>query len=165
MTEAYYCEICGAKIAGRPYIAEVDGVEMVLCASCYLKLARSGRARLVRAVEKPTRVKPKREVRRSRLTSIAYEVVEDYAERISEARLRRGLTPREVAERLRISEAVYRKIEQGKFKPSLDLARRIERILGVKIVEPVEEIVEEEASGTLEPPTLGDIVVIRRDED
>ncbi|MMZ71147.1 hypothetical protein D1872_344050 [compost metagenome] len=49
-------------------------------------------------------------------------------------------------------------------KPSIDLARRIESILKIKILEPA-EYEEEEVESEEFYPTLGDIVVVRRDED
>ncbi|GAB6148393.1 multiprotein bridging factor aMBF1 [Stetteria hydrogenophila] len=167
-----YCEMCGAPIAGRPYYAIVDGVEMVLCASCYLKLYRSGRAKPVTKRREESLEKSLERVRRvearARRPSIGeYEIVEDYAERVREAVERamatRGWSRAVIAQRLRISESLLRKIEQGRVKPSIDLARRIESLLGVKLVERVEE--EEEASAEEFYPTLGDVVVVRRDED
>lgn len=166
--ESLYCEACGAPIAGRPYQALVDGVEMILCVGCYLKLARSGRA-------KPL-PRPRRQMeaggpggRRLRAAHqsrgpVEYEISEDYAERIREARESRGWTTAVLAQKLRISESLLRKIEQGKMKPSVDLAKRIESLLRIKLLVPADE--EEEEGGAEEfYPTLGDVVVIRRDED
>jgi len=151
-------------IVGRPYYAEVDGVEMVLCASCYMKLVRSGRAKPLKRRQPPKRVAPPRV--RSRTSIAEYELVDDYDERIRSARQAKGLTTKELALKLRISESLLRKIEQGKMKPSIELARRIERLLGVKLVVPTEEPEALEGSGGEEEyPTLGDVVVIRRDEE
>jgi putative transcription factor len=137
---------------------------MVLCASCYLKLARSGRAQLVR--EKPKRVRIEREPRkpRRRVSLELYDIVEDYPDRIREAREMKGWDLKTLAQKLRISETLLRRIEQGKMKPSIDLARRIEKVLKIKILVPTEfeEEYESPPPGTL---TLGDVVVIRRDED
>ncbi len=163
--EALYCEVCGARIAGRPYRALVDGVEMVLCASCYLKLTRSGRAKPVpRRQERSLRkVRPPRP---RRITLELYDIVEDYDERIRRAREAKGWTRAALAQKLRISEAMLRKIESGKMKPSIDLAKRIESLLKIKILEPV-EIEEDEDYYSKEPGTLtlGDVVIVRRDED
>lgn len=160
-----YCEMCGAPIAGRPYYAIVDGVEMILCASCYLKLSRSGRAKLVRRPQSESLQKAIERIRRVERRRVEeYEVVEDYAERIRRAREAKGWTTAALAQRLRISESLLRKIEQGKMKPSIDLARRIESILKIKILEPA-EYEEEEVESEEFYPTLGDIVVVRRDED
>lgn len=165
-SEPLYCEACGAPIAGRPYYAIVDGAEMILCASCYLRLSRSGRARLVtrhreesleKSLERIRRIERKRRVDE-------YELVEDYAERIRGAREARGWTTAALAQKLRISESLLRKIEQGKMKPSIDLARRIESVLKIKLLEPA-EYEDEEVESEEFYPTLGDVVVIRRDED
>ncbi|MCE4628345.1 MAG: multiprotein bridging factor aMBF1 [Desulfurococcales archaeon] len=164
-SETLYCEMCGSPIVGRPYRAIVDGVEMVLCASCYLKLTRSGRAVPVR--ERPRRAKaasrqPKRPTRKVSIELL--DLVEDYPEIIRRAREAKGWDLRTLAQKLRISETMLRRIEQGKYKPPIDLARRIEKILKIKILEPTELEDEYEAP----PPgklTLGDVVIIRRDED
>ena len=160
----YYCDICGAKIVGRPYIALVDGVEMVLCASCYLKLSRSGRAKLIRIGELSEGEEKTKRIRRRRKYKVTYEVVEDYADKITSARIKKGLSLKELAQKLRISENMLRKIEQGRFKPNIDLARKMESILSIKLLEPTEEPEDVEFEKKEELPTLGDIVVIRRDE-
>ncbi len=164
--EVLYCEMCGTRIVGRPYRALVDGVEMVLCASCYMKLARSGRAVLIR---EPRRQKtlPRKPAPRPRRPSLElYDIVEDYDERIRRAREARGWTRAALAQKLRISETMLRKIETGKMKPPIDLARKIEKLLKIQILEPV-EIEEEEEDYRREPGTLtlGDVVVVRKDED
>jgi len=161
--ETLYCEMCGAPIGGRPYRAIVDGVEMILCVSCYLKLVQSGRARPAPERRQPPRRQPRRQTRRKPSIEL-YDIVEDYGERIAGARESRGWTRAALAQKLRISETMLRKIEQGKMKPSIDLARRIEKLLGIQLLEPVE--IEDEdyspAPGTL---TLGDVVVVKKDED
>lgn len=158
--EELYCEICGMPIVGRPYYAEVDGVEMTLCASCYLKLTRSGRARPLRRPSPPKRAASTRQ----RRVVIEYEIVEDYDDKIKAGRIAKGLTTAELAQKLRISESLLRKIEQGKMKPSIDLARRMERVLGIKLLVPTEEPEEPETPALPDYPTLGDVVVIRKDE-
>ncbi len=162
--EVLYCEMCGARIAGRPYRAIVDGVEMILCASCYLKLVKSGRAKPAPAPEKrKPRTVPRPRVRK--VTLELYDIVEDYDERIVRAREAKGWTRAALAQKLRISESMLRKIEQGKMKPSIDLARKMEKLLGIKLLEPVE--LEEEEDYTAPPGTvtLGDVVIVKKDED
>jgi putative transcription factor len=97
-----------------------------------------------------------------------YEVVEDYAERVRAARQRLGMSQKELAMKVRVSENVIKRIEAGTLVPTIDLARRLERVLGVKLLEPVVE--EEYASTTRRSKgkeefylTLGDIAEIRED--
>ncbi|MET1101990.1 MAG: multiprotein bridging factor aMBF1 [Pyrodictiaceae archaeon] len=96
--------------------------------------------------------------------AMAYEVVSDYAERVRKARERLGWSQKMLAERVRESENVIRRIELGKLKPTIDLARRLERVLGIKLLEPV---VEEPETSDRERGgfhlTLGDIAEIRED--
>jgi putative transcription factor len=96
-----------------------------------------------------------------------YEVVDDYAERVRRARQRLGLTQKELAQRVKVSENVIKRIEAGTLVPTIDLARRLERVLGVKLLEPVVE--EETEVGSTKRGreefylTLGDIAEIRED--
>lgn len=162
MVEEVYCELCGSPTGGRPYKALVDGVEMILCASCYLKLSRTGRAVLVserRRRSSVTRPRPPR-----KLPLEAYDIVEDYYIRIREAREARGWSTAVLAQKLRISESMLRKIEQGKLKPSIELARRMEKLLRIKLLESLDEDESYEYSGST-TVTLGDIVVVDSDEE
>ncbi len=163
-----YCEMCGSRIVGRPYRAVVDGVEMILCASCYLKLMRSGRAQPVRETPKRVGVEPRRARRSPRPRRVSlelYDIVEDYPERIREAREAKGWSLKTLAQKLRISEAMLRKIESGKMKPSIDLARRIEKVLKIKLLVPTELEEDYETPPPEGGLTLGDVVIVRRDED
>ncbi len=95
-----------------------------------------------------------------------FEVVEDYAIRVRRARERLGLTQKELALKVKVSENVIKRIEAGTLVPPIDLARRLERVLGVKLLEPVAELEEEpeEAGGGGEfYLTLGDIAELRED--
>lgn len=96
-----------------------------------------------------------------------YEVVEDYAQRVRRAREKLGLTQKELAIRVKVGEKVIKRIEAGTLVPSIELARRLERVLGVKLLEPVAELEEEpETGGGREDKfylTLGDIAELRGD--
>jgi len=64
-----------------------------------------------------------------------------------------------------VGEKVIKRIEAGTLVPSIELARRLERVLGVKLLEPVAELEEEEEMGGRErfQLTLGDIAELRED--
>ncbi|HIE53589.1 MAG TPA: TIGR00270 family protein, partial [Chromatiaceae bacterium] len=94
----------------------------------------------------------------------SYDVVEDYAERIRRSRERLGWTPATLALKVKEKENVIRRIESGRLKPTIDLALRLERVLKVKLLEP---IVDEgslrsvtEAKGF--ELTLGDVANVRK---
>lgn len=158
--EELYCEMCGSPIRGKPFRAIVDGTEMILCANCYNKLMKSGRA--LPAPEK--KIEKKKEVKKVSKSVDQMEIIEGFGEEIRKGRESKGWTQSVLAQKLRISEAMLKKIESEKIKPSIDLAKKIEQILKIKILQPVE--FDEEGEG--EPSdkvTFGDVVVVRRDEE
>jgi len=97
-----------------------------------------------------------------------YEVVPDYAERVRRARERLGMSQEELAIRVKEKVNVIKRIEAGTLVPPVDLARRLEKVLGIKLLEPVVE--EEPVAGgggrrrrDEFELTLGDIVEIREE--
>ncbi len=94
-----------------------------------------------------------------------YELVEDFAQRIRSARERLGWSISTLAEKVKESTSTIRRIESGKLRPTIDLARRLEEILGIKLLVPVvEEEASAEAMRTSKYVTLGEIVAIKNKE-
>lgn len=85
----------------------------------------------------------------------------DYAQRVRRAREEMGLTQEVLASYVGEKESVIRRIEMGKLKPTMELARRLEQVLKVKLLERVEEpIGASQPRGRVEV-LLGDVVVIK----
>ena len=158
---ALYCEVCGRPIKGQGHRVLLDGAEVIVCDDCYAKLVKSNRA--VPVTRKPQRVTAPPRPRRTGTEML--EVVDDYPEVIRRAREQRGWTTAVLAQKLRVSEDLIRRIEGGKVKPTIDLAKKMEALLKVKLLQPVEYEESEEAKGPA-PDTLtfGDVAVVRRDE-
>lgn len=156
------CELCGEEIRGRAYLGVVDRAEMILCEKCvkraskvYGPLGQGG------AKRQPARKAPP--AKRARVT-VSEEIVEDYASIIKEARERMGLTRDALAAMLGVKVSVVRRIEEGSLAPTIDLARKLEKILKVKLVE---EVVGEESrggGGEVWEETLGDVVIFRESQ-
>jgi len=123
MTE---CGICGKRES--KLIAIVEGVMLTVCNDC----AHYGKVLKIKELEeqKETRVTKK----------ISYPesdevIVKDYSERIKKAREDMHLKQEELARRLAEKESVIHHIESGNFVPSLALARKLEKCLGITLVE------------------------------
>jgi putative transcription factor len=169
-----YCEICGRPVPRREaYIVYLEGTRLVVCPECYSRIARrASKALPYTEAMKRTRTAARRPAprpaSRQRKASLdEFEVVPDYANRVRQARERLGWSQRTLAQAVREGENVIKRIEAGKLTPSIDLAKRLEKVLGIKLLEPV---VEE--SHTALPPaervkdvTLGDIVIVRKKEE
>lgn len=68
------------------------------------------------------------------------DLIEDFGEVVRTARIKMGLTQEDLAKQLNEKLATIKKIESGEFKPPITLARKLERFLKIKLLEPVEEI-------------------------
>ncbi len=103
----------------------------------------------------------KREVRRRKEEDLEiFDIVDDYPQRISEAMKKMGVGVEELARRAKMSPETMKKILGGHIKPTLEEARKLERILKVRLIE---EVVPEEGGEVKSGPalTLGDVVRLR----
>jgi len=165
------CEICGRPIQGQPKIVKVEGSELRVCEECAqfgreVARPRAGSERRARGRRAPApRRAPRPRRRRPRGVdpfSEGYEVVPDYAERVREAREKKGWSQEELAEKLGEKVSVIRRIEAGKMEPDVDLAKKLEKILEIELLEPLESTGSEASSSGDEGLTLGDVVEIRK---
>ncbi len=185
-SDVIYCELCGAPIPrGREKRAFIEGSVLVVCNYCYSKLVHKN-IPATQIAQKPRQSRPlgHGSTQRTYGTSPRYitgvgtkqrrvqrsleklELVEDYAERIREARERLGWSQKVLAEKVRESESVIKRIESGRLRPTIELAKKLEEVLGIKLLVPQ---VEEEMdiygrkSRSKTTVTLGEIVSIREE--
>ncbi|MCF8884168.1 MAG: helix-turn-helix domain-containing protein [Nitrososphaerota archaeon] len=95
----------------------------------------------------------------SRLPIEDIEYVEDFGRLIRDAREKMGLTQEELANQLNERVTIIKKIEAGEFKPSIELARRIEKLLKIKIIVPSIEEDLTEISKYLEKKKAGGVTL------
>ena len=163
-----YCEMCGRPIRRKDArIVYVEGAKLLLCPDCYKKVVKKNIGKEIREVRrvasKPVARRARPYKRQRNLESL--EVVEDYADRVRSAREKLGWSQRVLANAIGEGENVIKRIESGRLTPSIDQAKRLERVLNVKLLEP---IVDEDIpsmfsnSGSLNGLTLGDIASIKR---
>jgi len=166
MPEQLYCELCGSPIVGKAYKITIEGVSLTVCEKCYRKQsakAQEKSAREEREAKPAAQPRPKRTQPKIK-HEVEFEVVEDYAQRIREARERSGISLLALSQKVMEKETVLKRVEQGRLRPSIDLARRLEKALGIKLLEPVVDE-SRESSMKIESEdeiTLGDIVNIRK---
>jgi len=163
-----YCEMCGRVVERRmAKVVFIEGARLTLCPICYSKAVKNlkaqeplGGSTSSARVRPANLAKPKAErppVREE------YEVVEDFAVRVRKAREALGWTQKALAEAVKESENVIKRIESGRLVPSIDLARRLEKVLNIKLLEPAEEVsVGRAVDKDLKNLTLGDIVSVRK---
>ena len=151
------CDICG-----RPDVRAiilVEGAKMAACGGCM----RTGRVlyRLDEG-EGEAEVAKLRQMSRTGPMEESEEVVEGCGAIIKKARDKAGLKLEIIAERINERESYLDGIENGRMAPTLPVARKLEKELGIKLVEKVVREVTTEtrpSSGRFSEPTLGDMLV------
>ena len=64
-----------------------------------------------------------------------YEYVEDFGALVKQARESMGLSQEELASLVKEKATVIRKIEQGELHPPIELAKKLEKTLKIKIIQ------------------------------
>ncbi len=148
------CELCGAFIKGKAYKALIDRAEMVVCSRCVKKA--SSVIEIININMSSSQLRPRSSRRRIR-KEIVEDVVEDYFERIKEARENLGLTREVLATMVGEKVSTIRRLEEGTLQPSLTLARKLEKVLKIKLIEKYEEEYTPHEPSRSYEVTLGDI--------
>lgn len=149
------CEICGKNVVGRPVRVKIDGSIMQTCNEC----SKFGKVQK----EPPIPVKPRTSPRLPRIREPSYEVSEEFNTVIRMAREKKGWSREDLAKKLYEKASVINRIESGKMIPDIKLARKIEKVLNIKILDKIEdEQVEDISPSKRGGTTIGDIVRIKR---
>ncbi len=119
------CEVCGREVK-KTYRVIIEGVEMNVCREC-AKLGKRIDRRRVKRERKP-------------IVELPETVLEpDFGEKIKKARELLGLSREELAKKVRASEALIEKLESQKLKPTMEMAKKLERAIGVVVIKEVKQ--------------------------
>jgi len=138
--------MCGK--AGPLFTAMIEGTQLKVCESC---------GKFGRIVARPVIFQKKSVSQKT--PDLVEELVEDFSKIIREAREHQGLTQKDFALKLNEKESVVQKWESGAMSPSVDTAKKLEKLLKVKLVikeAPETAVLEKKASG---PLTIGDLLI------
>ncbi|HZX44318.1 MAG TPA: multiprotein bridging factor aMBF1 [Candidatus Nanoarchaeia archaeon] len=136
------------------YKTDIEGSIMNLCKEC---------AKFGKVISPPTTmpryaVKKQAAVQEERTIS----VIEDFGERIKKKREESALSQEEFAKKLNEKLSIIHKLETGQFVPPIRLALKIEKCLGIKILEQ-QKIESEKVTQTKgEHFTIGDYIKVRK---
>lgn len=155
--------MCGA--GGQLYKAVIEGTQMTVCDNCKRYGKVKSRIKSDKELEVDERRQQQYETRQrlaQKNAETIFVIVDDYSKIVKKARERMNLKQEEVAKRMAVKESVLHNIESGRFEPSLDLARTLEKFFDITLVEQHEE--EEIATnrGPTGPMTLGDMIKIKK---
>ena len=150
------CDLCGTE--GRLFKAIVEGTELTVSEEC----ARLGR--VLEEVKEPVLEKKKPKPAAQEVEEeIVQLIVSDFAEKIRRTREGLGLKHEEFAKKINEKESVVHKLEIGELEPSIKLAKKLEQMFGINLIEEYAEShkgYEKPESG--EGLTIGDLIKIKK---
>lgn len=170
------CEVCGRKIHTEPVRAVIEGATLTVCVECskhgkvvhqdFTDLPSKGSTSLQPSPTKSTMhlptIQKKPPVAQVQITT---EVVDDYATKIRNARLKLGLSHEDLGKKINEKASLLRHIETGKVAPNNQLANKLEHILKITLMVPIadEKVNTAPIKGTNEGLTLGDLIEMDKD--
>jgi putative transcription factor len=166
------CEMCGETIRGTPKLVRVEGAELQVCSRCgkFGTEVQQVRRTDVRATPKGTGGRPAPAPaggvvpvrhKRDMFDFMEGEIVDDYAVRIRRAREAKGLSQKDLAMQMMEKEHLIRKIENAELIPEEGVRKKLEKALGIRLLDTLSTEEEKKVPGRL-TPTLGDLTVIRK---
>ena len=151
------CEMCGSE--DRLYRTKIEGTEMNLCSEC----SRFGKVlgpvkEEIQQEEKAPKPETKKE------PEVIEMVMPDFSEKIRKKREQLGLDHEKFAKMINQKKSVVHKLENKELTPNIKLAKRLEKILNIQLVE---EYAEEGRAAAAkktagEKITIGDIIKVRK---
>jgi putative transcription factor len=139
-----YCEMCGKNVPKTQKVL-VEGTVLLLCDSCakfgkILDPPKSEAKPVI--IERPQSravisyvPKQKRQPVKKATDQDDLFIAPEYAQIIREAREKLAWTQEDLAAKLLEKRNVLAKVERGELQPDMKLARKIERLLDIKIIE------------------------------
>ena len=153
------CDLCG-KVEENLNRALIEGVELNVCPACskfgkvlapVKRYSPKEQHRMIQSAQDKVQKEEKMEL-----------LVEDYAEIIKKKRESMGLSQEDFAKRISEKESTLHHIETGRFEPSLELAKKLEKIFNIKLIEVHEEKREiSSKKKSFNGFTLGDFIKVK----
>jgi len=143
------CEICGQKEA--KFKTVIEGTTMSTCEKC----KSHGPSQVIAQQFKPHSKLPPKKIEEE-------IVVEGYGNLIKQAREKKGLSQKEFSEKISEKDSIIHKVETEHSVPPIALAKKIEKFLGIKLVEVASQEFGPQKESKGQQLTIGDNIKIRK---
>ncbi len=157
------CELCGRECKGCRE-AIIDGAKMYVCPDCIKYSEGVVPSEPVRQPSPyqasrtivPRAKKPERDIFKDK--AMEKELVLDWNHRIEEARKQKGLTREQLGFRIGERTVTIAKLEHGDLRPSDQMIAKLEKELGISLMEDVKVVPAGSQVKTRAGFTLGDFI-------
>lgn len=148
--------MCGAKT--NLYNCIIEGTSLLVCENC----SRFGK--VISAFE--TKSQEPLILRKPKIyTQEEFEIIYDFASKIKNLREKQNLKQEELALKINEKVSLIHGLENKKIVPSFDIARKLERFFGVKLIEKVQPFGASALNLKDQSLTIGDLIKIRRSKN
>ncbi|MHC1590910.1 MAG: multiprotein bridging factor aMBF1 [Candidatus Helarchaeales archaeon] len=168
------CEICGRIIEGPVRYRFIDAnVKLRVCQNCSRFGQDIGKKQGLKPHSgpkfMPTRQKSPARKPKSRTRIEDLDLIDEFGAAIRQARQKANLTQEQLGKTIKEPASFIKKIEQEKIHPSIDVIRKLERVLKISLLERTrdKELDFKVISGKSSPraQTLEDIIVFRKKKE
>jgi putative transcription factor len=159
------CELCGREAKGCKE-AIIDGAKMYVCPDC-IKYAEGGvqleepvsrRSATSIPVSRPPTYRPRRAPQKDIYKSMEKELVSNWNHLIESARKKKGLTREELGFKIGERTVTIAKLENGDLRPSDQIIAKLEKELGIALLEEIKETPTVQQTRSQTKYTLGDFI-------
>jgi len=156
------CELCG-KETTRTDPVQIEGTTLCVCKDC----SKFGDHAKQGTKEQPSKIiiQSRLENRERRMKSkdvyeaeTVNELADDYPERIRHAREQHGWKQEEMAQKMSEKLSLVQKVERGDIKPDDALVKKLEKTLGISLMEKVSLVKPEKKAMAGKGITLEDCI-------
>ncbi len=148
------CEMCGRDT--KLFCTQIESTVLKVCQNC----AKYGKVISPVSAAQPKIVQLKKEQPQNP-PEPEYAIVPDYAVRIKSKREQLGWKQEELAKKLNEKISILHKIETGHLEPTLEVARKIEKLLEIKLVTEYKESVGNVPKARPSDLTIGDFIDVK----
>jgi len=163
--DAMPCELCGREAKGCKE-AIIDGAKMYVCPDC-IKYAEGGVQHeepvsqgTYRALQphRPPTYKPRQAPPKDIYKTMNKELVSNWNHLIETSRKKKGLTREELGFKIGERTVTIAKLENGDLRPSDQMITKLEKELGIALLEEVKETTTIQQTRSQMKYTLGDFI-------
>ena len=160
------CEICGKPVPeNNPIRAKIEGSVVVVCKECSKlgKIQKAPPKPKFRKQEKNKRPTSTRNKSYSRNDEPSEELIEDFNNEVRKAREAKNWSREDLGKKINERVSVITRIETGKMTPDIKLTKKLEKALGITLLEKVENVdLNQFINNSTGERTLGNIMKIKR---
>ncbi len=163
------CPICGGIIWGKGRRVLIEGGKITVCLNCAQHGEKLPTASTHISSKKPQTSGKTKHYRRKvyeKDVTDDIEIVQDFAKKIRNARTSRGFNQDQFAQKLNEKPSLLRRIETGRAKPTIKLAKKIEEVYKIKLLQKGDiiegQIQDDKFMKKSTRTSLGDIAFIKK---